>query len=412
MKVTEQTRCRICRSLPIQPVIDLGVQPLANNFLPSVRTDLTENYIPLRVCFCSRCGLCQLSHVVDPRSLFSDYVYFSAAMPTARAHFGAYAEEVADAHLSSGDYVCEIGSNDGVLLKEFMRRGFRVLGVDPAQNIAAQANRDGIPTLPEFFSFSLARRIRAAHGNAKVVVGNNVVAHIDDVHDLVKGVRELLSARGVFIFEAPHLVDMFERGAFDSIYHEHLSYLALRPLQRLLSEYDMEIFQVRRVPVQGVSLRLYAARSGVYPVQKSVGECATLEEQFGLYRKDTYDNLSEVIRAKKNVLVEYIRDLKEQGKRVAVYGAPARGTVLLNFLSLPQGTFEYATEELSSKIGLCIPGTRIPVVHIEEARKNPPDCFLVLAWNYRDAILEKEQVLLQRGVTFLFPIGEPMVVQI
>lgn len=331
-------------------------------------------------------------------------------MPSASTHFVAYAEEVANAYLSSGDYVCEIGSNDGVLLKEFARRGFRVLGVDPAHNIASQANRNGIPTLPEFFSSSLAHNIRAAHGSAQVIVGNNVVAHIDNMHDLVKGVRELLSARGVFIFEAPHLVDMFEHGAFDSIYHEHLSYLALRPLQRLLSEYNMEVFIVRRIPIQGVSLRVYAARSGIYPVQKSVGECSVLEERLGLYRRETYDRLSEIIRAKKNTLVDYIRNLKEKGKRVAVYGAPARGTVLLNFLSLPTGTFEYATEELSSKIGLCIPGTHVPVIHIEEARKNPPDYFLVLAWNYRNAILEKEKAFLRRGGTFLFPIGEPMIV--
>lgn len=412
MKVTKQTKCRVCRSDQIQPVIDLGIQPLANDFLPPKHNGLPEDRVPLQVCFCPRCGLCQLSHVVDPQVLFRNYVYFSAAMPTARAHFGAYAEEVANTYLSSGDYVCEIGSNDGVLLKEFVRRGFRVLGVDPAENIAAQANRDGIPTFPDFFSSSLARNIRAAHGNAQVIVGNNVVAHIDDLHDLVKGVSELLSARGVFIFEAPHLADMFEHGAFDSIYHEHLSYLSLRPLTRLLSTYGLEIFKVKRIPVQGVSLRVYAARSGVYPVQKSVGECSALEESFGLYLKDAYSRLSEVIRAKKNALVEYIQNFKKEGKRIAVYGAPARGTVLLNFLSLPQGTFEYATEELSSKIGLCIPGTHIPVVHIEEARKNPPDCFLVLAWNYRNAILQKEQEFLRRGGTFLFPIGEPIVVQI
>lgn len=338
-------------------------------------------------------------------------MYFSGKMPSALAHFGAYAEEVARDYLLPSDLVLEIGSNDGVLLQEFLKRGFSVLGVDPALNVAEEANRRGIPTLPEFFSASLARGICRDGGLPKVIIGNNVVAHIDDHHDLMEGVRELLGERGVFIFEAPHLADMFENGAFDSIYHEHLSYLALRPLKRLLSGYGLEIFKVKRVPVQGVSLRVYAARRGAYGVEESVAKCEGFEEGLGLYRESAYNELFLKILAIKEKITRFLGTLKENGKRVAVYGAPARGNVLLNFLSLPAGTFEYATEELPSKIGLQTPGTRISVVPIEEARKNPPDCFLALAWNYRDAILKKERDFLKGGGIFVFPVGEPMVVR-
>ena len=409
MRVTSRTKCRICSSSELEAVIDLGNQPLANGFLPPHK-DVREEYIPLRMCLCKSCGLCQLSHVVDPETLFKEYVYFSACMPTARDHFRAYALEIAEDYLLPESLVVEIGSNDGIFLKEFKKIGFKVLGVDPAVNIAKEANQDGIQTVPDYFSESLAKTILDRYGQADAVIGNNVVAHIDDHHDLVRGVARLLAPRGVFVFEAPHLVDMFENGAFDSVYHEHLSYLSLKPLKQLLKLYGLEIFKVKRVKIQGVSLRVYAGWKNSYPIEKSVDECDAIEKHFNLHHLEAYRDLSKKIHAKKNALAEFILRAVSDGKRIAVYGAPARGNVLLNFLSLPRGTFEYATEELPSKIGLVTPGTHIPVVDIKDARRNPPDYYLVLAWNYRDAILNKEREFLQNGGTFIFPVGEPMIV--
>lgn len=404
------TQCRICRSRSLIQFLDLGEQPLANSFLRKVDLLSPEPKYPLRVFFCAYCGLSQLVDIVSPEILFRDYVYFSSGMPSS-PHFKRYASEVADRFLSSPkDFVVEIGSNDGHLLREIKEIGARILGVDPARNIAARANENGIPTIPEFFGETLARRMVQEHGEAKVVIGNNVVAHIDDHHDLVRGVSALLASDGVFIFEAPYLADMFKNLTFDTVYHEHMSYLLVRPLMHLFAQYGMEVFDAKIVASQGNSLRVFACRKGAFPIDVAVSALAQKELEMGLDKIETYHQLARRVADLKNEVVSVVGDLKRRGKRIAGYGAPAKGNTLLNYFGIGPETLEYATEALPSKIGFYTPGMHIPVIAVEEARKNPPDYYLMLAWNYQDVILQKEAEFLARGGKFIMPVGSERIV--
>lgn len=408
--VTTLTQCRICRSGKLTEFLNLGMQALANSFIAKENIEKPEAMFPLRVMFCHSCNLCQLGEVVDPEVMFRDYVYFSSGMPSS-PHFMAYAFEVVRRFITSpDDLVVEIGSNDGHLLGEIQKKGVKILGIDPARNIAIEASANGIETLPEFFSETLARDIRAKRGAAKVIIGNNVVAHIDNHHDLAAGVSALLSDNGVFMLEAPYLMDMFERLSFDTIYHEHLSYLALRPLQTLFKQYGMEIFDVQIHPVQGNSLRVYAAKQGAYTIQSSVGDLAQKERDRGFDSLSSYQNLARRIEALRTDVCKTVAAFKRDGKKIACYGAPAKGNTLLNYFGLGIDMLSFATEELPSKIGLLTPGMHIPVISIAEARKNPPDAYLLLAWNYKDVVLAKEKSFRDIGGTFIMPIGEERIV--
>ena len=266
------TRCRICRRDSLVQYLDFGETPLANAYLTGETLAAPEPCYPLTVFFCQACGLSQLGVVVDPEVLYSNYVYFTSAMPRVPQHFRDYAHDAVSRFAPRPDaLVVEIGSNDGVLLSAAKELGVRVLGIDPARNIAEVANSRGIPTLPEFFTETLARRIREEHGPAAVIIANNVVAHIDDHHDLARGVKTLLADDGAFIFEAPYLVDMFERLSFGTVYHEHLSFLSLRPLRVLFGQHGMEVFDAKTFPVQGTSLRVWAGHAGVRPISPTVG---------------------------------------------------------------------------------------------------------------------------------------------
>ena len=399
--------CRICKSTQLSTFFDLGLQPLANSFLKKEELNKPEPKYPLQVCFCNNCNLCQLTEVVSPEILFKNYVYFSSKMPRLPEHFKLYAEDVKSRFLvSKDDLIVEIGSNDGILLRALKDGGSRVLGVDPAINIARVANASGVETIPDFFSEKLSFNILNKYGKARVVMGNNVVAHINDHHDLVKGVKNLLTGDGVFIFEAPYLVDMFENLSFDTIYHEHLSYLAIRPLRILFEQFGMEIFDVKVFPVQGNSIRVYAGNKGKHPIFKSVSELVNKEKEMGLDRLSTYRKLVRKIAAIKESVVERLNDLNAKGKKVAGYGAPAKGNTLLNFYGIDSKLLGYATEELPSKVGLYTPGTHLPVIDIRKSRLDPPDYYLLLAWNYKDAIYEKEKEYIERGGKFIMPIGE------
>jgi len=402
----ELTKCRICKGSKLKPFLDLGNQPLANAFLSKKDLSKKEDKYPLKVLFCEECNLCQLSCVVSPEILFRNYVYFSSGMPVLPQHFQDYADEIHHNYISSDkNLVVELGSNDGILLLAIQKNGAQVLGVDPAENIAKIANKRGVKTIPDFFSEKLSKDIKKQYGNAKVIIGNNVVAHINDHHDLVKGIKNLLSKDGVFILEAPYLVDMFENYTFDTIYHEHLSYLAIRPLMKLFDQYDMEIIDVKIYPVQGNSIRVHVANKGQYQTHKRVSDLVKKEKALKLDQFSTYQDLARTIGAMKEDVLKILLDLKSQGKTIAGYGAPAKGNTLLNYYGIDTKILDYATEGLPSKIGTYTPGTHIPVVDINKARQNPPDYYLLLAWNYKDAIMEKEKEFLKSGGKFIMPVG-------
>ncbi len=404
--VTLRKECRACDSTVLSLFLDLGKSPLANSFVKKEDLDKPEAFYPLRVFVCQDCWFVQLVDIVRPDILFRDYIYFSTGVPTVPEHFREYARSITEQFAKEKeDLIVEIGSNDGVLLSVVQEAGRRVLGVDPAVNVAKVANERGIPTIAEFFNTEIAKKIRKEHGAAKVIVGNNVIAHIDALQDALQGVSLLLADDGIFMFEAPYLRDMFDNLAFDTVYHEHASYLAVLPLKKLLGRFGMEIFDVKTFPVQGVSLRVYAGKKGVHPVQRSVEEFSEIERKMGLNTMASYEKLAEEIKALKERVLNLLHGLKKEGKRIAGYGAPAKGNTLLNYFGIGSDILDYATEELPSKIGLFTPGTHLPAVHIGESRKLPPDYYFMLAWNAKNAIVRNEQAFLEKGGKFIVPIG-------
>jgi SAM-dependent methyltransferase len=403
--VKVNSRCRACDATDLVRFLDLGSQPLANAFLTRAQLNEPEPRYPLEAYVCARCQLAQLLHVVDPADMFRHYVYSSSVMPRVSARWKGYADDVSGRFLGAGEFVLEIGSNDGVLLRHFRELGYRVLGIDPARNIADAAIAEGIPTRTEFFTASLAGDIRAEQGPAKAVLANNVFAHIDDHTDVLHGVRALLHPDGVFAIEAPYLLDMFENLSYDTIYHEHLSFLALRPLIHCFGRHGLEIFDVELVPSQGQSIRLFAGHRGRRAVRDSVHALVGRELAAGLDRVDTYLRLAERVAACRERLVASLAALKAQGRRVAAYGAPAKGNTVLNYCGIGRDVLDFAVDDLPSKQGLFTPGTHIPVTSRAEVDRAEPDYLLLLAWNYSAAVKEKERAFLARGGQFIMPIG-------
>ncbi len=398
--------CRICKGTRLAKFLSLGAQPPANRFLKKEELALPEPYYPLDVHFCADCRLVQLLDVVDKEELFKNYIYFSSGMPRLSGHFKAYADDVIARFCKPGDFILEIASNDGILLKHFQDSGFRVLGVDPATNVAELANARGVKTINGFWSEELARRIAAESGKPRVIMGNNVVAHIDDHHDLARGLKVLLAEDGVFVMEAPYLADMFENLSYDTIYHEHLSYLAVAPLKVLFGQFGLEIFEVQLHPVQGQSLRVFVGHAGAHPVGASVGEFLEKENAMKLGEIASYEGLARRVAASKDRLRGQVAALRAAGKRVAAYGAPAKGNTVLNYCKIGSESIEFALEDLPSKQGLHTPGTHIPVISRQEAESRLPDYYLLLAWNYREAIMAKETAFRECGGKFILPIGD------
>lgn len=401
------TRCRICKSDKLIKFISIGPQPLANALLKKGNLKKKENYYPLDVYFCNSCNLVQLLAVVSKEELFRDYVYFTSGMPKISTHFQQYAEYVIEKYLEkNSDLVVEIASNDGILLKFFKDKRFQILGIEPARNVAKTAESIGVPTVCEFFSESLASDIVKKHGKAKAILANNVVAHINDYRDLCKGIKKLLHKRGVFVFEAPHLIDMFDNVTFDTIYHEHLSFLAVRPLIRLFNMFDLEIFDVKVISVQGVSIRVFVGHKDEHRISSNVSKLVKKELAYGLNKKTSYFKLAKRVESSKSKLLKLLSTLKKKNKRIAAYGAPAKGNTLLNYYKIGTGVLEYALEDLPSKQGFYTPGMHIPIVDRPYAQAHLPDYYLLLAWNYIKPILEKEKNFRKSGGKFIIPVGD------
>lgn len=405
--IRKNSSCRICGSKRLIKFLSLGPQPLANALLKKSGLNKTEKYYPLDVYFCHDCNLVQLIDIVDKEVLFRDYVYFTSGMPKISDHFRKYAQYVIKNFLKPEEMVVEIGSNDGVLLAFFKQKGFRILGIDPARNIARVANKRGMPTLAEFFSAKLAAKILKKSGPAKAILANNVVAHINNHNDLCRGVKILLDKKGAFVFEAPYLVDMFENLTYDTIYHEHLSYLAIRPLQVLFKKFGLEIFDVQIIPVHGQSLRVFVGHGGEHRIKPRVKKLIKKEMLLKMNQLSAYRVLAKRIKSSKQQLVALLKKLKKQGYRLAAYGAPAKGNTLLNYGRIDTKFLDFALEDLPSKIGFFTPGMHLPIVSRKDAEKHQPDYYVLLAWNYLKPILEKEKSkFLKSGGQFIIPVGD------
>ncbi len=394
-----KTTCRVCGGTNLIKVLDLGSTPPANAYLKEENLGAPETSFPLALYFCRTCSLAHLLDVVNPEILFKDYHFLTGASSPSVAHFKKYADDVVLPLITSpDDLVIDIGGNDGVLLS-FVKDYARVLNVDPADNLALISEGKGVPFYTAFFTSQTADELIAKYGPAKVVVANNVFAHTDPIRDVFKGVAKLIGENGVFVFEVHWNKHLIEEGAFDQIYHEHLCFYSLHAAKYLVEAMGMKVFDVEIVPTQGQSLRVYAGKNKIEKI--SVKDILDLEREVGLTDEKTFIAFGEKVSGNREKLRTLLLDLKAQGKRIVGYGAPAKGNTLLNYYGIGPDILEYLTDTTPLKQGLYSPGQHIPIVSPEKLLTNTPDYILLLAWNFKDAILEKEKSLLEKGVKFI-----------
>jgi SAM-dependent methyltransferase len=401
-----RTTCRVCGGSELSTFLDLGAQPPANALLREDELRRPEPQYPLALMRCAECELIQLTHTVDPDLLFKDYKYFSSVSDTMARHFAALATHVADRFVPPDGLVVELGSNDGILLRSLLGRKVRILGVDPAETVAEAARQRGVPTIADYFTEALAKRIVSEHGQASAVHANNVFAHIDDLDQVMRGVSHLLSDQGAFVIEAPYVVDFLEHLEFDTVYHEHVSYLGVRPLTVLFGRYGFEVFEVQKQAVHGGTIRVFARkrRDGAPPIHPSVADCLALEMRAGTSDPARLDAFARRVAALRAQLCELVGRLRAQGKRVAGYTAPAKATVLLNYCGFTSQDIAYLADATPAKQGLYVPGVRIPIRTPEFFRQDCPDYALLSAWNHRSEILAKESAYREGGGRFIIPI--------
>ncbi len=409
--LTINKSCRICKGTKFTKVFSFGPQPPANAFLTKEKLKEHEQLYPLDVYFCHTCALLQLRDIVDPEILFGNYVYVSSTSPVFIKHFEEYATQVIDIlKLPKKSLVIDIGSNDGILLHPFKSKGMNVLGIEPARDIAESAKKSGIETIAEFFTTEVAEEIRSIHGPAAVITANNVFAHINDLDEVLSGVQMLLGVNGVFIIEAPYLVDFLENNLFDTVYHEHLSYLSIGPLQRLFSRFGMHISHVEHVESHGGSIRVYATRTtSSFSVHASVKKFLQKEQSMKLGTLTPYRAFNTRVAKNKKALVELLKKLKKENQKIVGYGAPAKGNTLLNYFGINTKYLDYIIDDSPYKQSLYTPGTHIPVVSSEELPKDKPDYVLILAWNFATPIMEKLKVFKKSGGHFILPVPKPQI---
>ncbi len=408
----EKTVCRVCTGADLKHILSLGSTPLANAFLKPEHKSEPEHSFPLGLVLCQSCGFAQLSHVVSPELLFRDYVYVSSTSPSFVAHFEELAAALTERFsFGRAPLVVDIGSNDGILLRPFKQRGWAVLGVDPAVKIAGQAAEQGIPTLPLFFTPELALDIRQNHGAASLVTATSVFPHIDDLDAVLEGVKKLLAPDGVFLVEAYSLKDLVEKNLFDTIYHEHLSYFTVSTLEKLFGRNGMEIFDVEKTDTHGGSLRVFTQKVGGPRTRtQRPDEFRKEEARCGLADPETYAAFAERIARNRVHLIELLASLKQQGKTIVGYGAPAKSSTLLNYFGIGPETLEYIVDDSAWKQGLLTPGSRIPVVDAGALERQKPDYVLILAWNFAEPIMKKLSRFRGAGSRFIVPVPEPVVV--
>lgn len=406
-----RTKCIVCNQTTVEQFLDLGHTALANKFLAQGDLTAKEPSYPLRAGFCHQCGHIQLTDIVPPQAMFEDYLYVSSASDTLKDHLYDLSDVVVERfRLGNEDLVIDIGCNDGTLLGGFQRHGVKVLGVDPAANLAELARGNGIDRYVGFFSSTTANDIVAKWGKAKVITSTNTFPHIPELSDFIAGLKTALAPGGAFIIEAHYLVDLLEQAAFDTIYHEHVSYWALGPMIYLFENAGMEVVHVERLPIHHGQLRVFVQRKGEGNKQSSVEEMLRKEQSLGVDQFDTYRRFAETTLKIKADLHATIAELLAAGKKLAGYGAPAKGNTLLSFLDIGPEQLDYIADRSSLKLGLYTPGQHIPVVSPQRLLSDQPDYVLLLAWNFADEIVQQQAEYLSRGGKFIVPVPEVRIV--
>lgn len=406
--------CRACGHSPLHAVLSLGRTPLANSLLTADQLDQPESTYPLDLAFCETCGLVQITETVPPEILFREYLYFSSFSDAMLEHARTLAEHlIVRQRLSRASRVVEIASNDGYLLQFYHQKGIPVLGVEPARNIAEVAReKRGIPTVSEFFGATVARQLRAESGPADVIHAHNVLAHVADLNGVVAGIAALLADAGIALIEVPYVKDLIDHCEFDTIYHEHLCYFSLTALDRLFARHGLVIHDVERLAIHGGSLRLFVAHAAGALGERTVAVEALLTEEanWGVDAIGFYRDFGVRVGRLREKLCAQLADLKRQGRRLAAYGASAKGSTLLNYFGLGRETLDFVVDRSTYKQGRYTPGTHLPITAPERLLDEMPDFVLLLTWNFADEVLAQQAEYRRRGGKFIIPIPAPTVV--
>lgn len=402
--------CRACGRQGLEPVLDLGAMPLADGLKTEADLDKPEGRYPLEVGFCPGCALVQITETLPPHVLFGhDYPYFSSFSDALLRHSRDNALALIEARkLGPRSLVIELASNDGYLLRNFVEKGIPVLGIDPAPGPAAAAEKIGVRTMCTFFTRQLAEELAAQGTRADVVIGNNVLAHVADTNGFVQGIRAILKDDGTTSIEVPYLRDLIEHCEFDTIYHEHLCYFSVTAVNNLFRRNGLFLNHVERVPIHGGSLRLFAGR--YEEVKQSVTSLLAEEKALGMDTPAYYRGFADRVNSIRDEMRRMLADLKAQGKRIAAYGAAAKGAIMLNAIGADERTIDFAVDRNVHKQGKYMPGGRIKILPPEELLARMPDYTIILPWNFKDEILSQQAEYRARGGKFVVPIPRPTVV--
>ena len=399
--------CILCRESTVEPFLRLGTMALANKFVTRDELSKADPRYPLEVGFCHTCGHVQLVDIVPPQAMFADYLYMSSASDTLKQHLADVAMTVVErCGLGAADLVVDVGCNDGTLLRSFRDLGVRTLGVDPAENLAAIAADSGIERLVAYFTPDTARHIVERWGPASAITITNTFPHFQNLQELAEAVKILLAPGGSLFLEAHYLVDLLEQGAFDTVYHEHVSYWALGPMRCLFERNGLEVVDAEHLSLHHGQLRAVVRRRGEVEPTPAVAELLAEERARGIDRFETYERFAITVNRIRDDLLATLRRLRAENKRVAAYGAPAKGNTLIEFLELSPDTVEYIVDKSPLKQGRYSPGAHIPVVAPERLLEDQPDYVVLLAWNFRSEILEQQAEYRRRGGKFIAPLPD------
>jgi len=404
-----QNRCRFCQAELRHVLVDLGTSPLCESYLSAQQLDEPELFYPLTVYVCEKCLLVQLPAHVSGEHIFSEYAYFSSFSTSYLAHAKHNAEALIHRFgVGLQSFVVEVASNDGYLLRNFVERGIPCLGIEPAVNIARIAQDRSIPTWIKFFGEQAASELVAQGKLPDLIVANNVIAHVPDLHDFVRGMNVLLADRGVAVVEIQYLLRLIERNQFDTIYQEHFCYFTLQSLTAVLAAHGLTVFDVEEITTHGGSLRIYIAHSDneAPQINPRVVQMLAMESNVGLDRLSGYEGFAEKVAEVKRRLLEFLIDAKRNGKSVVGYGAPGKGNTLLNYCGIRRDLLDYTVDRNSYKQGKFLPGSRIPIYAPERIAQTKPDFVLILPWNLRDEISEQLNYIRDWDGKLLVPIPE------
>lgn len=399
--------CRFCGAKLTESFVDLGLSPLCQTHIKVEQLNQPERFYPLHAFVCTECWLVQLDEYVPPEDIFGDYDYFSSYSSSWLEHAQKYASMATERFaLGQSSLVIEIASNDGYLLRNFVASNIPALGIEPAANIASVAEANGIRTLVQFHGEATARETVSNFGQADLIVGNNVLAHVPDINDFIRGLKVLLKADGVITMEFPHLVNLMRENQFDTIYHEHFSYLSLYTVERMFAHHGLAVFDVEELPTHGGSLRIYARHSDAREpkIENAVAKLRDREIDFGINNLETYRRFEDQVKKTKRDILGFLIEARRQGKQVVGYGAPGKGNTLLNYCGIRTDFLDYTVDRSPQKQGKYTPGTRIPILDPATIRTTRPDYVFILPWNLRSEISTEHSYIGEWGGQFVVPI--------